>query len=92
MSGGRCELGITWRSHIRCVCGVAYWLCVVRRKNEVNARRTRLLLGWVTSRASIPSRHVTSQLGQLNLRPTWVAKSSTSLIWLGLKAWFQFLT
>ena len=87
MSGGRCELGITWRSHIRCVCGVAYWLCVVRRKNKVNASRARLLLGWVTTgRASIPSRHVTSQLGQLNLHAAGVAKASTSLIWLGLKA------
>ena len=32
----------------------------VRRMNEVNARRARL-------RAGIPSRYVTSQLGQLSL-------------------------
>ena len=31
--------------------------------NEVNARRARLQLGWV----GIPSRAVTSQLGQLSL-------------------------
>jgi len=35
--------------------------------NEVNARRAQLLLGWVTLRAGIPSRYVTSQLGQLSL-------------------------
>jgi len=36
--------------------------------NEVNARRARLQLGWVTVfRAGIPSRAVTSQLGQLSL-------------------------
>ena len=35
----------------------------VRQLNEVNARRARLLLG----RAGIPSRAVTSQLGQLSL-------------------------
>jgi len=40
----------------------------VRRMNEVNARRARLLPGWVTVfGASIPSRYVTSQLGQLSL-------------------------
>ena len=41
----------------------------VRRMNEVNARRARLLPGWVTVRlrAGIPSRYVTSQLGQLSL-------------------------
>ena len=34
----------------------------VRRMNEVNARRARLVLGWVTVRlrAGIPSRYVTS--------------------------------
>jgi len=36
----------------------------VRRMNEVNARRARLVPGWVTG---IPSRYVTSQLGQLSL-------------------------
>jgi len=40
----------------------------VRRMNEVNARRARLVPGWVTRlRAGIPSRYVTSQLGQLSL-------------------------
>ena len=40
----------------------------VRHMNEVNARRARLLPGWVTRlRAGIPSRYVTSQLGQLSL-------------------------
>jgi len=37
----------------------------VRRMNEVNARRARLVLGWVT--VFIPSRYVISQLGQLSL-------------------------
>ena len=43
---------------------------VVRRMNEVNARRARLVLGRVMGDrlwAGIPSRHVTSQLGQLSL-------------------------
>ena len=36
--------------------------------NEVNARRARLQLGWGDRlRAGIPSRVVTSQLGQLSL-------------------------
>ena len=40
--------------------------------NEVNARRARLQLGWVTVfgrvyRIGLPSRAVTSQLGQLSL-------------------------
>ena len=41
----------------------------VRRMNEVNARRARLVLGWVTvfGRRAISSRYATSQLGQLNL-------------------------
>jgi len=39
-----------------------------RRMNEVNARRARLVPGWVTVfGAGIPSRNVTSQLGQLSL-------------------------
>jgi len=40
----------------------------VRRMNEVNARRARLYL-WMGDRlrAGIPSRYVTSQLGQLSL-------------------------
>jgi len=42
---------------------------VVRRMNEVTLRRARLVLGWVTvfGRVGIPSRYVTSQLGQLSL-------------------------
>jgi len=41
----------------------------VRRMNEDNARRARLVPGWVTVRlrAGTPSRYVTSQLGQLSL-------------------------
>jgi len=41
----------------------------VRRMNEVNARRARLVPGWVTvfGRVCIPSRYVTSRLGQLSL-------------------------
>ena len=41
----------------------------VRRTNEVNARQTRLVPGWVTvfGRVYRPSRYVTSQLGQLSL-------------------------
>jgi len=40
----------------------------VRRVNEVNARRARLVLRRVTRlRAGIPSRYVTNQLGQLSL-------------------------
>jgi len=45
----------------------------VRRINEVNPRRARLVLGWVTRlRAGIPSRYVTSQQappGSLNRVP-----------------------
>jgi len=41
----------------------------VRRMNEVNARRARLVPAWVTvfGRVCIPSRYVTSRLGQLSL-------------------------
>jgi len=40
----------------------------VRRMNEVNARRARLILGWVTVfERGMLSQYVTSQLGQLNL-------------------------
>ena len=41
----------------------------VRRMNEVNARRARLVYTWMGDclRAGIPSRYVTSQLGQLSL-------------------------
>ena len=42
----------------------------VRRVNAVNARRARLVLGVgrvTVFRAGIPSRYVTSQLGQLSL-------------------------
>jgi len=42
----------------------------VRRMNEVDARRARLVPGWVTRLpAGIPSPHVTSQVGQLSLAP-----------------------
>ena len=41
---------------------------VVRRMNEVTLRRARLVLGWVDRLwAGIPSRYVTSQLGQRSL-------------------------
>ena len=40
--------------------------------NEVNARRARLVLGWATVFGrGIPSRYVTSQLGQLSLASLW---------------------
>jgi len=41
----------------------------VRRMNEVNPHRARLVLGWVTvfGRVYHLSRYVTSQLGQLSL-------------------------
>ena len=39
----------------------------VRRMNEVNARRARLVPGWVTVFGRVPYRYVTSQLGQLSL-------------------------
>jgi len=40
----------------------------VCRMNEVNARRARLVPGWVTVFGRvIPSQYVTSQLGQLSL-------------------------
>jgi len=35
--------------------------------NEVNARRSRLVLGWMTVFGRLPSRYVTSQLGQLSV-------------------------
>jgi len=38
----------------------------VRRMNEVNARRARLVPGWVTVCGRV-SRYVTSQLGQLSI-------------------------
>ena len=56
----------------------------VRRMNEVNPRRARLVPGRVTGdrlRTVIPSRYVTSQLGQLSLASPGVAKSSTSFGW-----------
>ena len=40
--------------------------------NEVNARRARSVLGWATVFGrGIPSRYVTSQLGQLSLASLW---------------------
>jgi len=43
------------------------WVSGVRRMNEVNARRARLVPGWLAGRlwVGIPSRYVTSPLGQL---------------------------
>ena len=48
---------------------VARVISGVRRLNEVNARRARLVPAWMGDRlrAGIPSRYVTSQLGQLSL-------------------------
>ena len=52
--------------------------------NEVNQRRARLVLRWVTVSGSIPgeghlSRYVTSHPGQLSLAiPSWVGAMSTS--------------
>ena len=46
----------------------------VRRMNEVNARRARLVPGMGDRlRAGIPSRYVTSQVGQISLHPSGVA-------------------
>ena len=39
----------------------------VRRINEVNASRARLVLGWVTVFVRVYHRYVTSQLSQLSL-------------------------
>jgi len=55
---------------------------VVRRMNEVTLRRAPVSTGmgdrlW----AGIPSRYVTSQLGQLSLASPGVARSSTSFSW-----------
>jgi len=46
---------------------------VVRRMNEVTLRRARLILVWVTRSLGgcIPSRYLTSQLGQLSLASLW---------------------
>ena len=64
------------------------WLCGavvsgVRRMNEVNARRARLVLGWVTvfGRVYIRSQYVTSQLGQLSFASPGVVRSNTSFGW-----------
>jgi len=40
---------------------------IVRRMNEVTLRRAWLVLRWV----SIPSRYVTSHIGQLSLASLW---------------------
>jgi len=42
----------------------------VRRMNEVNKRRARLISTWMDDRlqAGVPSRYVTSQLGQLSIQ------------------------
>jgi len=46
---------------------------VIRRMNEVTLRLAWLVLGWVTvgGRVRIPSRYVTSQLGQLSFASVW---------------------
>ena len=60
---------------------------VVDRISEVNRRRARLVLGWVTDRLQTgkptkPSRYVTSHPGQLSLAiPPWVGAMSTSESW-----------
>jgi len=66
-----------------CVVGGVACIVVsgVRRMNEVNARRARLVSGWVTLQAGILSRYVTSQLGQLSLASIRVARLSTSFGW-----------
>ena len=48
-----------------------YVASVVRRMNEVALRRARLVLGDRLRRAGMPSRYVTSQLGQLSLPFFW---------------------
>ena len=50
------------------MCGVV--ASGVRRMNEVNKRRARLISTWMDDRlqAGVPSRYVTSQLGQLSIR------------------------
>jgi len=55
----------TTHVHARVHCSWGHGVVVsgVRRMNEVNARRALLVPGW----AGIPSRYVTSQLGQLSL-------------------------
>jgi len=55
----------------------------IRRTNDVNPRRVRLELGWVTGlRASKPSRRATRTCrSQSTLHPSGVAKSSTSFGW-----------
>jgi len=71
----RCHsLSHTQLQRPRQIIGVTSWrrgvvISGVRRMNEVNARHVRLVLGWVIDRlrAGIPSRYVTSQLGQLSL-------------------------
>ena len=58
-----------------------YWSlpCVVGRIDEVNQRRARLVLGWVTVfKTGKPSLYVTSHPGQLSLAiPRRVGKMST---------------
>jgi len=57
---------------------------VVGRIKEVNQRRARLVLGWVTVRlqAGEPSWHVANHPGQLNLAILpWVGAMSTSESW-----------
>ena len=57
------------------MCYVLLAWCIIRRMNEVTLRRARLVLG-MSDRlwAGIPSRYVTSQLGQLSLAPLRLGK------------------
>jgi len=68
---------------------VSWWwsgvvVSVLASINEINQRRARLVLRWVTVFGSIPgerhlSRYVTSHPGQLSLAiPSWVGAMSTS--------------
>jgi len=76
-------------------CTVVHWLAAsqwlkgrgvvvsgVRRINEVNLRRVRLLRGWVTVWGQIPYRYVTSQLGQLSLA-SFRGRLIEYQLWLG---------
>jgi len=54
------------------------WSGIVVLINEVNLRRSRLVLEWVTAAEHL-SRYVTSHPGQLSLAiPSWIGAMSTS--------------
>jgi len=69
----------TQRSVVLCATEIWSRGNVVGRINEVNQRRARLVLGWVTVfKTGKPSLYVTSQPGQLSLAiPPRVGKMST---------------